>query len=280
MLGFVAGVCYARMSVRFAYSRAKNRLTDLLELVHQTIDSAQQACDLLSHFPDAVLTTKQTDRLDSKRSRLMETVASVVDRQKDIASSKKAAAPSTELEPFEITWMRDPEAEVTGLPDRLAFEANLESLIYMGCRSETESGLLLVRVDKLDHLRSRFEEAGVQQFLQSMSRIVCLALRDEDLLCQYSEDTFAILMPEVDEAAGRTLAETIRDTVRHHHFRLDASGPEVIVTASFGYTSCKPHEHSHLVLSRVADALQSSSKRGRNQLHVHDGNTPQHCATA
>jgi diguanylate cyclase (GGDEF)-like protein len=274
VIGFVAGVCYARMAVRFAYSRAKTRLSNLLELVHQPIDSAQQACDMLSQFPYAVLTTKQTDRLDNKRSRLMETVASVVDRQQDITSNKKSATPAADLEPFEVTWIRDPEEKVTGLPDRLAFEANLESLIDAGCRSETEGDLLLIRVDKLDHLRSRFKDAGVKTFLQSMSRIIFLSLRDEDLLCQYAEDTFAVLMPAVDETISRKLAETIRDTVRHHHFRLDANGPEVIVTASFGYTPCLPHEHSHLVLNRADDAMQSSSKRGRNQLHIHDGNAP------
>ena len=30
----------------------------------------------------------------------------------------------------------------------------------------------------------------------------------------------------------RRLAQTIRDTVRHYHFRLEESGPEVLVTAS------------------------------------------------
>ena len=66
------------------------------------------------------------------------------------------------------------------------------------------------------------------------------------------------------------MAETVRAAVREHSFHIDASGPEVLLTASFGYAVCLPDEPPTLVLDRAGDALQKSQSVGRNQLHVHD----------
>ena len=78
-------------------------------------------------------------------------------------------------------------------------------------------------------------------------------------------------MPAVDARTGGELAGTIRDRVRGYRFRLDETGPEVLVTASFGYTRLFPGDTVELALNRAGNALDRSLRRGRNQLHIHDG---------
>ena len=113
--------------------------------------------------------------------------------------------------------------------------------------------------------------------MRNVIRVVLRAARDADSVCHYNGSTFGVLMPNVDDSTGRKLAEAIRQTVRQYHFRLDESGPEVLVTASFGYTTCLPDDNHDLALNRAGNALAKSERRGRNQLHVHDGNTLANC---
>ena len=80
-----------------------------------------------------------------------------------------------------------------------------------------------------------------------------------------------------DDQTLRRLAQTICDTVRHYHFRLEESGPEVLVTASFGLTQCRPGDNADLILNRVENALAKSQRRGRNQLHLHNGDLLVQC---
>jgi GGDEF domain-containing protein len=91
-------------------------------------------------------------------------------------------------------------------------------------------------------------------------------------------DSFAVLIPSVDAESGRKLSQAIRGAVRVHNFRMHDGGPEVMVTASFGYTACPPHDSAEAALNRSGDALSQSTRKGRNQLHVYEGEAVVHCA--
>ncbi len=278
-IGFTAGICYARVSVERTCRRARTQLSTLFTAVIGALEAAQETCAFLEKFPDLLLTPEQVERLDRTQNRLLETVSTVVDTQRSAASGPVHASHKEKpaVEKFTIDWELTPEDPLTGLPDESAFEVNLRRLLEAGCRSNTESGLLLVKVDKFAHLTSRFGSDGTKQLMRKMIRVVLRAARDEDLLCHYSGPTFAVLIPAVDDPVGRKLAEAIRNTVREYHFRLDESGPEVLVTASFGYTTCLPDDNDDLALNRAGNALAKSERRGRNQLHVHDGHKLTHC---
>lgn len=279
-LGFAAGVLYARMSVKWAFRRARTRLSKLYTLVLETLETAQDTCSLLERFPDLLLTAEQSEKLERKQIRLLETVSRIVEAQRQIKSAAvEQTAHKVHPEEFSIDWLRSPEDLNIGVPDRSAFDANLKTMLKMGCQAEIESALMLIKVDKLDHLKNRFDIRGSETFMRLMASLVCRALRDKDLLCRFGDDTFAVLMPGTHSGNGPRLAQAIRSTVRNHHFRLEESGPEVLVTASFGYTVCYPEDNIDLALNRAGNALAKSQRRGRNQLHVHNGNTLVHCLT-
>jgi GGDEF domain-containing protein len=82
---------------------------------------------------------------------------------------------------------------------------------------------------------------------------------------------FAVLLPSVAPLAGARVAEALRSAVRQHRFRANETGPEIVVTASFGYAACLPGDPPSLVLDRAGAALAKSQACGRNQLHAHDG---------
>lgn len=280
-LGFAAGVIYARMSVKWAVRRARSELSRLYTLVLQTLDSAQEACTYLETYPDLALTADQTEQLDSKRTGLLETVARIVETQRDrLKAAEQRATPLLKTVPARPEWSRSSKDPSTGLPDRSAFDENLDTLLNFGSEAGVENGLLCVQVDKFSQLKTRFgtEEAGL--LLRKLAGVVCVAARDEDLVCRFREDTLAVLMPCLSRDAGNRLADAIRRAVRGHQFQLEGTGAEVLVTASFGYTPCFPQDSAKTALDRASNALARSRRRGRNQLHVHDGRTTRFCRTA
>jgi diguanylate cyclase (GGDEF)-like protein len=276
-LGFGAGVQYARSSPDRALRRARHHCARLYEIVLGTIDKAQQACSLLETLPTLTLSTDEVERLDAGRGRLLDTIVRIVERQSRAQELETLPRKATSLQDLNLTWVRTPEDPKTAVPGREAFDQNLRALLVAGAQLAFPSGLLLVTVDKLDHLKVRFGAEGADHFLRKMASLLCRSLRDQDLLCRWGDNAFGVLMPFTDAEEGRRLATGIRDTVRSYHFRLDESGPEVLVTASFGYTLCPPNDSPDLALNRASAALEKSERCGRNQLHVHDGRQTVRC---
>lgn len=278
LVGFVAGVFYERAAAKRALSRAQRNLAQLVNVVVNSLESARQACAVLESMPNAVLSSKQLQQLESRQSSLLDTVSRVVTSQQSLAEPVvEKTIPQPEPVEFAISWQRGETTDAAGLPDRSVFDSNLEMLLAAGNASQVPSGLLFIKVDKYEQLQSRYGAAKATTLLRKLSTVVSRAGRDEDLLCRFSTDTLAMLLPMVDAAMGRLLSQKIRDSIRSFQFRLDESGPEVFVTASFGFTLCEPADNRDLVLNRAGNAVSRSQRRGRNQLHLHDGETTVHC---
>lgn len=265
-LAFFAGMCYARVALQRAVHRARNSFDRLYRHAIRSIDTAQEACGLLAKLPNLRLSPEEAARLDSRQSGLLNAIAGIFDRQ---ASALGGASETVALP--EIAWIRTPADPVTKLPGGSAFEANFELMRSTATDGAFSGGLLLARIDKAETLKRRFGIAGIQSFTRKAGALICKSMRECDLACQYQPDTFAVLLPGVNELSGRSAAEKIRRILRRHQFRVEETGPEVLVTASFGFTLCAADEPVELALSRARKALDRSAKRGRNQLHIDDG---------
>lgn len=279
-IGFASGCFYAKRAVQRTFRQARQKVTKLFALVLETLDSAQEVCAMLKNFPHLTLTPEQTQRLSSRQATLIQTVDSIVAAQLELQNPpEEDSSDKDRPETFNIEWVRTPEDLGTKIPTRAAFESNLLSLLELGDEYGIGHGVLLVRIDKLEHLKSRFGTVPAEKLLKKLCSLLCVSLRDEDLACRYSTDCFGLLMPDVDAETALQLARKIREKVRNHHFRLEEGEAEVLVTASFGLTVTAPGDSPDLVLNRAGQALSRSQRRGRNQLHVHDGAALAYCNT-
>jgi diguanylate cyclase (GGDEF)-like protein len=266
VVGFVAGMHYAGHATRRAVERVKSSLANLYAHVVTSIETAQDACQTLETFPNLQLSLDQLGRLEAKRNSLLESVQRIVDGQQPAVEPEPPAPPVPK-----VAWALEPQHAVTKLPDRTAFDANRETLSKIAAEGRFSCGLLLVRIDRADHLKSRFGVAGMQNFTRAMAGLICRSMRDADIACQFSPETFAVLMPGVSEAAARETAEAIRGTIRNHHFHSSENGPEVLVTAAFGLTVFAGEDDSALAVDRAENALKRSQKQGRNKLFLDSG---------
>lgn len=265
LAGFAIGQWRARTTTHRAIERAKSSVANLYAHACRSVDEAQQACRWLEDYPNLQLSADQLRALDARQAAFLETMQRLVAGQLDVGND-----PADVVAAPDVNWIREPESPVTKLPDRSALDANLTMLLELADESAVSSAVLLARMDKVDDLKARFGIAGVQQFQRKMGSLICRAMRDADIVCQYSADGFAVLMPGVDETETRTLCEAIRQTIRGHNFRLK-DGPEVLVTASFGATTFGRGEDPEFVLNRAENALSKSRRHGRNQCHVNTG---------
>ncbi len=278
--GFCAGFYCARAGERRAAERARSGVAQLYQTMLQTLDAARELCLLLEKYPGQVLKIEQTAQLEKRQGGLLEAVARLITRQTPPPTTPEAPPPaSPPIEEFKINWLMHPVDRGTDLPDRAAFEANLGALLTACRASHCESSLLLVRVDKLTGLVSRLGQSNAEKLVKKLAGVVCRAVRDEDLVCRCNTETLGILFPKLELEEATRLGRAVRDSVRNHHFHANETGPEVLLTASFGGTPCRSGENVELVLNRAFDALSQSQRLGRNQLHVHDGASLVHCAT-
>ncbi|MCA9014312.1 MAG: GGDEF domain-containing protein [Planctomycetaceae bacterium] len=280
-LGFTAGYFFGKSAPVRSLRSARKHVQNCFQHVKEALDTAQAACSLLEKFPGLVLTNEQSNELNKKRSNLLELITRLVDRK---GSAPEQAAIETKPDNKKqqkfpaLQWVLEPEQMHLKLPDTAAFEANLEMMLLAGTASEQNSGLLLVQMNQHEQLKERFGIMAPVKFMKTISRLVLHKVRDEDVICLWKSDTLAILFPGYALSEGQACAEIIRDAIRHHHFRLEATSPEVVVTASLAYITCVPGDSAELVLERGSHALAKSQKKGRNQLIIQDSHTYEHKA--
>lgn len=279
--GFCAGLFCARLGEKRAYDRARSGLAQLFETMLKTLDVARELCALLEKYPPHALQAEQTAVLEERRGGLFKSLSNLIARHAPALAAPAPfappEAPPLQPKPIQVDWLRNPIDPSTELPDRSAFESNLSSLLAACSTAGRESCLLVVRIDKMTGLVARFGQANVDKLLKRLAHVVCRCVRDDDLVCRCNSETLAVLFPGLDMDAGTRLGRVIRDAVRNQTFHVDQTGAQVLLTASFGCTPCRPQEHGELVLNRAFDALAQSQRRGRNQLHVHTGQSLVHC---
>lgn len=264
--GFVSGLMASPWLQQWALRRAHSRVEQLCDRVLKDLERSQQACQLLTTAALSHLPAAQIMRFDTVREDLTGLL-------NELSSSMRSAEEKSRKPPktIRLDWVRTPIDPDTSLPDETAFQANLNQLLETGARASQPSGLLLLQIDKADQLRFRVGAAGVAKLRNRLAGLVVRSVADTDLVCSLERDQFVILMPARWPLDAIRQAQQIRTAIREHRFRIGEDTPEILVTASFGFSAALPAEPAALVLDRARDALERSRAAGRNQLHVHDG---------
>ncbi|MBW3538696.1 MAG: GGDEF domain-containing protein [Planctomycetes bacterium] len=285
-LAFAAGVAWGRAQPPLS-ARVRREAGRLAEALLAALETAREASVLLADTMAWRFGDDFAQRLSKSRQRLADSLESL-DARLDASDPHQESAERPEARPLQVEWAREPEDPVTRLPARPAFELNLQTLADAVDAADSPAGILLVRIDHVARLRGRAGPAGLDAILERAARLLCRALREGDLVCRTTDDTFAILLAGIDAVSGERLARKIRNLLREHRFHvppitkggpggIEDVGREVLVTVSLGYARVRAGEGAEVALSRAESALATSQRRGRNQLHVHDGTRIAHC---
>ncbi len=269
---FLAGVLYERWSERRALQRAAQQFSTLVERLLKNLDQAADFTGQLQQFPAADWQAGQQATLCAKAGELLNRLIEFSTPPEVRQAQLERQVPAVQFP----TLVRSPEDARTGLPDYSAFEVNLRSTLDC-VATGLFATVVLVEIDKFAALVTRHGPREADHFCRSVAKLLLHGVRDQDLVCQCFDGRFAVLLLDAQAEPLEAIPGELRDLIRQHRFRLSSTDQEVLVTASFGVYAPQPGDQPAICLTRVQHALDDSQRRGRNQLHRHDGRTSVFC---
>lgn len=160
---------------------------------------------------------------------------------------------------------RDP---LTGFQTAEAFVERLTGDFQFAASTARPLAVVLADVDRLRTVNDRLGREAGDEVLRRVADILRVAIDEEERLCRFGDDDFAILLPDAGRGEARQVAAGLRSMVERYPFfadRPDADG--IRVTLSLGAASYPADaDNSGDLLERARDALDEARSLGRNRV--------------
>lgn len=176
----------------------------------------------------------------------------------------------------DITHLKESEQELaylahhdvlTGLPNRLMIQSQLEQSLGVAQRDDKKLALLLLDLDRFKDVNDSFGHAAGDELLQQVAGVLRDRLRQADLISRMGGDEFALLLDDIkfEEDAGLVADDIIRHLSRRWHL---SNGCEVAVGVSVGISLYPTHSLDAASLLQHADAaLYHAKSEGRGRFN-------------
>lgn len=184
----------------------------------------------------------------------------------------------------DITAQRENEAriqylahndELTGLPNRSAFQEQLTHAIRQSQRHGRPLALLFIDLDRFKNINDTLGHGEGDHLLQEVARRLRNCLRESDTLARWGGDEFTAMLEEFDSANDVALAaRRVLDSLSIPYL---VNGRELVITASVGISTYPDDGQDVQALLKSADiAMYRAKESGKNnfqyyapQMNVH-----------
>jgi diguanylate cyclase (GGDEF)-like protein len=159
---------------------------------------------------------------------------------------------------------------LTGIGNRRAFDARLQTEWNRGCRSGRPIALLFVDVDHFKQFNDTYGHVAGDDALRKIAQALeMLALRSSDLCARYGGEEFAVLSAETGVAEAAELAERMRVAVASLAIP-HALSPVDRITISVGVTARVPVVDAvpSSLIASADGALYEAKRSGRNAVVI------------
>lgn len=158
--------------------------------------------------------------------------------------------------------MRDP---LTGLYNRRQLEESLHREILRSRRGEATVGVMAIDIDDFKRINDTLGHDAGDAALRSVADELAGCVREEDIACRAGGEEFVIILPGATEAALRSRAEAVRQTIERA--QIPACEGSVRLTVSIGLAAYPSHGETGGAILRAADAaLYKAKSAGRNRV--------------
>jgi diguanylate cyclase (GGDEF)-like protein len=153
---------------------------------------------------------------------------------------------------------------LTGLSNRHTMEELFEREIGRCEKDDNPISLIMIDIDNFKVFNDHFGHVAGDRALSAVATILKHQFRPRDVLVRFGGDEFAILLPEVSEEAGVTIADRVRQAVCGDTGDGSDSLIQIPIKISMGVAQHKQGD-SLSALIRAADAaLYRAKHAGRN----------------
>jgi len=168
----------------------------------------------------------------------------------------------------ELKWQVNHDS-LTKLFNRKYFEDALEEEVRRLKRSDEESALLYIDLDRFKYINDTAGHATGDKLLIEIGHKMSQRLRQSDLLARIGGDEFAIIMRNIDKNSIVAAVEEFRTLLSGYEFYCE--GKDYKIHASIGVAMIGKHcTSSGDVLANSDIACYVAKTNGRNQIHVYN----------
>ena len=153
---------------------------------------------------------------------------------------------------------------LTGLANRRAFGEALAREVGRSARYGRPLSLVVLDIDHFKAINDTYGHLAGDAALRQLGAVLRANLRREDTVGRLGGEEFAVILPEIDLAGARLVADKVRRLVASQGFSYD--GASMRITVSAGVVARAPSERDPEEIMRRGDALLYAAKRGGRNL--------------
>jgi diguanylate cyclase (GGDEF)-like protein len=186
------------------------------------------------------------------------------------AKNHRLAAMTQELQRLQLQIEQGSIRDtVTDLLNNRYFNQLLQTEAARAQRHAYPLSLLLLFPDGFPPLSQQWGMDFGASVLRSLGVLLRRHLRTIDNAARYTEEMFAILLPQTDISGSAIVANRIRTTIGSHRFATP-QGDGIQMTASLGISALNPQDDDPAagMISRARRALEQARKAGGNRVIV------------
>ena len=158
---------------------------------------------------------------------------------------------------------RATEDGLTGLPNRVTFEALLESSLRRAARTLVPLAVMTCDLDGFRVVNERLGDAAGDIVLQAVASRLSHTLRQNDVLARFTADEFIVVAEEVeDEASAHLVARRLASAIAGP---IDVDGVDVRIGVSIGFTLARGHERPQELLAEAERAMEGAKRAGKGR---------------
>ena len=159
---------------------------------------------------------------------------------------------------------------LTTMHTRAVLIAATDKEIHRAERFHHPFALALIDVDRLSEINARHGYGSGDRVLERLGILVRTYFREQDWVGRFSDDVFAVLLPETQREPAVLLAERLRTTVEErlalHDYRSDKA---VTVTITIGVVFAESVDRTiraEQLFDEATQAVQRAKTEGRNRV--------------
>ncbi len=133
--------------------------------------------------------------------------------------------------------------------------------------------MIILDVDNFKNFNDTLGHPAGDDLLRQLARILKETVRDNDIVCRYGGEEFAVILPGVEKDGALILAERLRSRVEKERFPGEEVQPNGKLTISLGLATLPQDAVNKEDLIRRSDkALYAAKKSGRNRVVPYNAN--------
>lgn len=156
---------------------------------------------------------------------------------------------------------------LTGLANRAFCDRMLNTEWERAIRNGRSLSVVMVDIDQFADYNAKLGSLAGDDCLRRIAdALAVVPSRSSDLVCRYTGDRFAVILPETTEEGAGQLAARVIQTIKALALVHPGRAPEAVVTVSVVAATARPKRGDFLpaFMEKVTDPLDSSARQAGN----------------